>query len=96
MLTNIFVLFDTLSKIEIFLIDFVITISVFVKSAKILGFFIVENSVKKFSKIFSKIGVHFDCNLLSVPYDYRCKGDEPNLPNINRVGNGGVLKPLIT
>ncbi len=74
--TNIFVLFDTLSKIEIFLIDFVITISVFVKSAKILRFFIVENSVKKFSKIFQKNTLHFDCNLYADIYDYRCKGDE--------------------
>ena len=44
--------------------------------AKILRFLIVENSVKKFSKIFLILGVHFDCNLLSVPYDYRCKGDK--------------------
>ena len=50
--TNIFVLFDTLSKIEIFLIDFITFLLVPVKMAKILGFLIVENSVKKFSKIF--------------------------------------------
>ena len=44
--------------------------------AKILMFLIVENSVKKFSKIFLKSALHFNCILTPNIYDYRCKGDE--------------------